>query len=47
MRRNDGDVLPFLRQTLRLVFERLCERVAANGVHQTTVDLFPLFVNPK
>lgn len=47
MRWNNGDVFPFLRQAFRLVFERFRERVAANGVHQTTVDLFPLFINPK
>lgn len=46
--RNNGDILPFLpRKSLRLVLEGLRKRVAADGVHEATMNLLSLFIDTE
>ena len=44
----NGDVLSvFPGEALRFVLKSLCERVAADSVHQATVNLLPLPVHTE
>ena len=46
--RDNGDILPFLpRKALRLVLKGLRKRVAADGVHEATMNLLPLFIDTE
>ena len=46
--RDNGDILPFLpRKSLCLVLERLRKRVAADSVHEATMNLLSLFIDTE
>ena len=48
MRRDNRDIFAFFpRKSLRLVLQSLRKRIAADGVHEATMNLLSLFINPE